>query len=90
MMGNMSWWVCNVVLYDGTGAFIYKFVLKCDENGVTKESEGLVGQYLHGNGEILKIDKLYSVNFDNIMALKDYEEQPELQAAYERFKEMWF
>ena len=90
MMGNMSWWLCNVVMYDGTDAFICKFVLKCDENGVTKESAGLVGQYLNGNGEILKIDKLYPVTLDNIIAMKDYEEQPELQAAYDRFVKFYF
>ena len=85
-----TWWVCNVVLYDGCDAFVNKFVLQCDENGVTQESEGLVGQYLDGNGEILKIDRLYLVTLENIIALKDYKEQPELQAAYERFKEFYF
>ena len=85
-----KWWMCNVVWYDGCDAFVSKFILKADEDGVTQESEGLVGQMLNGNGEVLKIERLYAVDFDNIIALKDYTEQPELQRAYDRFKEMWF
>lgn len=85
-----KWYMCNVVWYDGSDAYVSKFVLKVTEECVTEESEGLVGQYLNGNGEVLKIDPLYSVDFDNIVALKDYKEQPELQTAYERFKNMWF
>ena len=85
-----KWWMCNVVWYDGSAAFVSKFILKCDLEGVTEESEGLLGQTLSGNGELLKIDRLYPVDFDNIVALKDYTEQPELQEAYNRFKDMWF
>ena len=85
-----KWWMCNVVWYDGTDAFVSKFVLKCTVDGVTEESEGLVGQMISGNGEVLKIDRLYPVELENIIALKDYTEQPELQRAYDRFKEMYF
>lgn len=90
-----KWWMCNVVWYDGSDAYVSKFILKATEEGVTEESEGLVGQYLNGNGELLKIDPLYYVNFDNIIALKTYEDsnsehERSLYNAYERFKEMWF
>lgn len=85
-----KFWLTNVVWYDGCDAFVSKFVLKVDEDGVTQESEGLVGQYLVGNGELLKIDPLYPVDLDNILAFRDCEDQHELQAAYNRFKEMWF
>ena len=84
-----KWWMCNVVWYDGCDAFVSKFILKCDLGGITEESEGLLRQELNGNGELLKVDKLYPVDFDNIVALKDTE-QPELQEAYNRFKDMWF
>ena len=83
------WWMCNVVWYDGSDAFVSKFVLKCDIGEVTEESEGLVDQYLNGNGELLKIDRLYPVELENIIALKD-SELPELQKTYDRFKEFYF
>ncbi len=85
-----KWWMCNVVWYDGSNAFVSKFILQAHGNGVTEQSEDLVRQCLNGNGELLKVDRLYPVDFDNIVALKDYTEQPELQAAYGRFVEMWF
>ena len=85
-----KWWMCNVVWYDGSDAFVSKFVLQADDEGITEDSKRKVRTYLDGNGEVLKFDRLYSVDFDNILALRDYTEQPELQTAYERFKEMWF
>ena len=99
-----TWWMTNVVYYDGSDAYVSKFVLKTttelNEDGVecpkvTEESEGLLGQYLNGNGEILKVDLLYPVDLDNIIALKDWDDAPqetinEMKAAYDRFKEMWF
>lgn len=91
------WVMCNVVWYDGTDAFVSKFVLQYDRisEKITKESEGLVGQYLTGNGELLKIDVLYAIDFESIAALKTYKDskhntEAELFTAYERFKEMWF
>ena len=84
-----KWWMCNVVWYDGVDAYVSKFVLRCDENGVTQESEGLVGQYLNGNGEVLKIDRLYPVTLENIVALKDSKEEQQ-QWAYNRFNEFYF
>ena len=88
-MNNRSWWLTNVVWYDGIDAFVSKFILQCDEEGVTQESEGLVGQYLNGNGELLKIDRLYPVDLDNIVAFKDADEA-ELKTAYDRFKQFYF
>ena len=91
---DKQWYLANVIWYDGCDAFVSKFVVQVDtvdgERGVTDESKAKLDAYLHGNGEILKIDLLYDVNFDNILAMKDHTEVPEYQAAFERFKNMWF
>lgn len=93
------WYMCNVVWYDGQDAYVSKFVLKADEIndvvGITEESDRKVRSYISGNGEVLKVDLLYPVDFDNIVALKSYENshlesEIELYAAYDRFKHMWF
>lgn len=95
--GVNVWVMCNVVWYDGTDAFVSKFILQYDRisEKVTEQSEGLVGQMTCGNGEVLKIDVLYAMDFENIVALKscenaELESEKQLFAAYERFKEMWF
>jgi len=92
---NNKWWMCNVVWYDGTDAFVSKFVLQAEDDEITADSRYRVSKYLDGNGEVLKIDPLYPVDFDNIVALKTYENsslESEIEqfAAYDRFKEMWF
>ena len=99
-----SWWMINVVWYDGSDAFVSKFIGQMeaneDEDGLieetlTDETISKIKEYLSGNGEALKFDPLYSMDFDNIVALKGYENSTseyeiELFAAYGRFKEMWF
>lgn len=93
-MKRNEWMMVNVVWYDGSDAFVSKFIIQTEREGevtkITKMSTDKIEEYLSGNGELLKIDPLYNVGFDNILALKDYKDQPELQAAYERFKDMWF
>ena len=92
-----KWFLTNVVWYDGCYAYTSKFILKVDENweDVTEESEHALRKYLDGNGEVLKIDKLYPVDFDEIVAFGNLsnstiEADKEKYSAYERFKEMWF
>lgn len=87
---NNKWVLVNVVWYDGRDAFVSKFVLQCDEDGVTTEdSKAKVEEYLTGNGEVLKFDEVSIVGFEHIMALEKHE-QPDYKAAFDRFKNMWF
>ena len=99
-----SWWMINVVWYDGSEAYVSKFVGQAeaieDDLGLiteelTDETINKIKEYLSGNGEALKFDMLYPMDFDNIVALKGNEKSTieheiELFAAYERFKSMWF
>lgn len=89
-----KWYLVNVVWYDGCDAFVGKFVLQVEGQGedlkVTHVSEVLTKKYLDGNGEILKFDPLYPVDLDDILAIKEHHDDKELQAAYDRFKNMWF
>ena len=90
-----KFWMVNVVWYDGADAYVSKFILKAADEGITKESEDKVKSYLEGNGEVLKFDRLYPMEFDNIIALDNYknstsEHEIEEYAAYDRFKTLWF
>lgn len=85
-----NWSLVNVVWYDGTDAYVSKFILRTEgHKKLTEESEGLLGQYLSGNGEILKTDILYNLTFENIMAMEN-EEDVEKVTAFNMFKEMYF
>ena len=95
----VNWSMCNVVWYDGQDAFVSKHILRTITDGivldVTDESRKLVEEEICGNGEVLKIDILSPVDFDNIEALKGYEKsdrpyEQEYYRAYLRFKDMWF
>ena len=90
---EIKWVLVNAVFYDGSNAYVSKFVVKADEDKpfdkVSVESECKIADYLSGNGELLKIDILYDVNFDNILAFKDADDA-ELRCAYDRFKEIYF
>ena len=89
-MSELNWSIVNVVYYDGTDAYVSKFVLRTDENGnVDDESQHRTCKYLRGNGEIVHYDAIRKVNFEEILYLKESPEA-EYRAAYERFKTMWF
>ena len=79
----------NVVWYDGVDSFVSKFVLETVNNQVTTSSRVKVENYLKGNGELLKLDVLYKVSLDNIVAFKGSDDD-ELQVAYQRFDTMYF
>ena len=82
--------MCNVVWYDGIDAFVSKFILEFDmENNLKKESLKRLEQDLEGNGELLKVDSLYPVNFSNIVAMEK-NGSDEQKIAVQRFKRMFF
>ena len=83
----MNMQLCNVVIYDGSDAYVLKFVLECDEIlNVTKDAKSKLLRYTDGNGEILKIDPCYGVTLQNILAFEK-SEHPEI---LQRFNEMYF
>lgn len=73
----------NVVTYDGCDAYVHKFILKPTE--VKKRSKEIEARY---SVKVLLTDKLYDVNLDNIVALKECEDL-ELRTAYDRFVDMY-
>lgn len=82
----MRYSMYNAVIYDGTDAYVIKFVLVTDEKQAMydlKKYWSAVGY----DGEILKIDKLYSLELRNIIAFEDNEEY---KNTFERFNEMYF
>lgn len=79
----------NVVWYDGVDSFVSKFILETVDNQVTTSARAKVINYLQGNGELLKLDVLYKVSLDNIVAFKNCDNE-ELQVAYVRFDTMYF
>lgn len=89
-----KWYLYNVVFYDGVDAFVSKFVASADETDARKH----IVSYSHGNGEVLKLDKLYPLSFEDIIAMKnvsdDYMEKVldarEKKNAVERWIVMYF
>lgn len=86
----MNFRMCNVVWYDGIDAFVSKFILEFDsENSLKEESLKAVQYDLEGNGELLKVDSLYPVNFTNIVAMEK-NGTDEQKVAVQRFRRMFF
>ena len=81
--------LANVVWYDGVDSFVSKFILETEGGQVTTKARNKVVEYLRGNGELLKLDVLYKLSLDNIVAFKDSNDE-ELQVAYARFDTMYF
>ena len=73
----------NFVIYDGSDAYVHKYILKPKD--VKKRICEIETTY---NVTVLLTDKLYDVNLDNIVALKECEDL-ELKTAYERFVDMY-
>lgn len=77
----------NVVWYDGVEAYVTKFVLP--ENEKKANIELLDWWTKKGfDGDILKLDRLYGVTLENIIALRNGDK--DIKRAYERFEEMYF
>lgn len=87
-----KWYLYNVVFYDGVDAYVSKFVASSDE----KDAHKHISSYAAGNGEILKLDKLYPLTFDEIMGMKNIKSEDEIpgdaekRCAVERWIEMYF
>lgn len=84
---SMKYSMYNVVLYDGVDAYVLKFVLSTNKEQAEKDLCDFWS--LNGfEGEILKIDQLYMVNFENINALNNGDD--EQIKTFNRFIEMYF
>lgn len=81
--------LCNVVMYDGINAYVSKFILPCKGQEVTKDGKERCEKYCNGNGEILKIDVLYPITFENMLALHEHGNDEE-KCAVDRFGQMYF
>lgn len=88
-MNNKKFYLTNVVLYDGIDAYVCKFILRGENFEISENSKQLVNNYLQGNGELLKFDTLYEVNFDNIKAMENSEDA-EIACAVDRWKKLYF
>lgn len=65
----MKYSIYNVVWYDGVDAYVSKFILKSNP----EQAQGDLQDYWNRNGydgEVLKLDYLYSVNLENIFSFK--------------------
>lgn len=80
----MKYSMYNVVWYDGVEAYVSKFVLPENE----KEAKNDLLDWWDNDGEILKLDKLYSVSLGNIIDLRTGDN--ENITTFERFEEMYF
>lgn len=84
---SMKYTMYNVVWYDGEDAYVSKFVLDTNKEQAEKDLCKLWS--LNGyEGEILKIDQLYVVNFENINALNNGDNTQKI--TFNRFIEMYF
>lgn len=81
--------VFNVVWYDGYEAYVSKFILECHGESITPGTMGKLENYMCGNGDILKVDFRYSVDFDDIMEMNKSTLDVD-KLAIERFKKMYF
>lgn len=87
---KFTWYLCNVVIYDGVESKIKKMVVKINfDNGFNEELEYVTSfiKAYENEAEMLKIDLLYEVSLDNIIAFR---EVPSLAEAYDDFITMYF
>lgn len=83
----MKYAMYNVVWYDGVDAFVTKFILPDSEKVALKDLQNF--WTLSGyDGDILKIDKLYGVSLENIIALRNGNDKD--IRTYEYFEQMYF
>lgn len=80
-----KYWMYNLVIYDGVDAFVSKFILPY---GITLDKAISIFVKMDYDGELLKIDALYPLSFDNIIALKDGNDIE--KCIFERFGDMFF
>ena len=84
----MKYSMYNVVWYDGVDAYVTMFILKSNIGAAKLALKEFWEKNGYDTGQILKIDKLYDVTLEKILALKDGNN---VQVnVFERFKEMYF
>lgn len=83
----MKYSMYNVVWYDGDDAYVSKFILKSNEEQAKNDlfTFWSVNGY---DGQILKLDNLYGVNLENIVALRNGDNEEIRTFGY--FEEMYF
>lgn len=83
----MKYSLYNVVWYDGVDAYVTKFILKSNKEDAKYD---LLDFWTKRgfDGRFLELDELYIVNFDNIIAFSNGDN--EQKRALEYFKEMYF
>lgn len=83
----MKYSMYNVICYDGVEAYALKFVLNTNKEQAEKDLFKFwpVNGY---DGEILKIDRLYMLNFEDIKALNNGDNME--RNTFTRFIEMYF
>ena len=79
----------NVVWYDGYEAYVSKFILEHNDGEITPRTMGKLENYISGNGEILKVDFRYTIDFDTIIEMNE-STAPCDKLAIDRFKKMYF
>ena len=79
----------NVVWYDGSSAYVSKFILPSSHGEISNGTLNRLEKYLEGNGDILKTDYLYPLSFDNIKAMETSIDN-ELKTSVDRFAQMYF
>lgn len=63
----MKYSMYNVVWYDGVYSYVSKFILPENE----KKAKNDLLDWWDCDGEILKLDRLYGVSFENVIALRN-------------------
>lgn len=84
----MKYSMYNVVWYDGVEAYVTKFVLSENEKKAKNELFDWWREKGY-DGEILKLDSLYGVTLENIIALRN-DDNDDNKRSYDRFEEMYF
>lgn len=79
----------NVVWYDGCEAHLSKFILEQNGGKITPRAMGKIEKYINGNGEILKVDFRYTIDFDDIIEMNVSTASYD-KLAINRFKKMYF
>lgn len=83
----MKYSIYNVVWYDGVDAFVTKWILPTNEQQAFKDLQHYWNTQGY-DGEVLKLDKLYEVSFDNIVSMKQYGDIR--KDTFTSFEEMYF
>lgn len=84
-----KFYLTNVVFYDGVEAYVAKFILRGSNYEISEKSMEMLENYLSGNGEILKVDVLFDVSLENILAFNEHGDK-EQKSAYDRWAKMYF